>query len=306
MSMKLFLIAACIAGFSVSPGVALGQADCDATVKAHVAVATGEFSLADLLARNSCPELLRAAAGVRLGRAPLTGSVRVLEADEVRFLFQKVARSIPNRVRGTVAVHVPERVTVRRAEARASCADIGRQLLGPPDARPAVLRSGLLSPARPATAPYEPELQCGVGDRIPQWSVLERTRRVWNPALNSWDVSLRCVHRQDCVPFLVRVRNRNAPREIALTDRPATPDQPTILIASASPFQGGLSTANTPLVRRGETVRLLWDQYGVRLAIPAISLDPGDEGQRVRARIVRGGRIMSAIVVSAGELRTAF
>jgi hypothetical protein len=301
--MKLPLIAACIAGFSVSPGIASGQADCHATVKAHVAVARGEFSLADLLAGDTCPELLRAAAGVRLGRAPLTGSVRVLEADEVRFLLQKVARSIP-KLRWPTTMHVPERVTVRRAEARASCADIGRQLLGPSDARPALVGSGLRSPVRPASAPYE--LECGVADRIPQWSVLERTRRVWNPALNNWDISLRCIHRQDCVPFLVRVRNRNAPWEIALTDRPATPDRP--IIASASPFdRAALSLAvGPPLVRRGETVRLLWDQYGVRLAIPAISLDPGDEGQKVRARMAQSGRIVPAIVVSAGELRTAF
>ena len=59
------------------------------------------------------------------------------------------------------------------------------------------------------------------------------------------------------------------------------------------------------MVRRGQTVKLLWDQYGVRLLVPAICLDSGDEGQRVRARIARGGRIVPAIVVNAGELRTA-
>jgi flagella basal body P-ring formation protein FlgA len=60
-----------------------------------------------------------------------------------------------------------------------------------------------------------------------------------------------------------------------------------------------------PLVRRGETVTLLWDENGIRLVVPAICLDPGAEGQKVRARVARGGRLVRAIVVSAGKLRAA-
>jgi flagella basal body P-ring formation protein FlgA len=78
------------------------------------------------------------------------------------------------------------------------------------------------------------------------------------------------------------------------------------MTAFTSPRLMALSTAGVPLVRRGETVRLLWDQDGIRLVIPAIGLDPGGEGEKVRARIARGGRIVPAIVVSAEELRAAF
>jgi hypothetical protein len=295
---KPFLIVACIAGFSALPQVSSARPACPARVEANVEVAGREFSLADLLARDTCPTLLRAAGRVRLGSAPLTGSARVLEAGEVRSLLQKVARSIPNGVRVPTSMVVPERVTVRRAGERASCADIGRRLLGPVAAPPALARSGFV---RHDAA--RQELECGVADRIPQASALERTRTVWNPALNSWDVSLRCVRPEDCVPFLVRLRDRDAPSEIAPFAPPATRKN---TIANTSPFHAVRSAAGAPLVRRGETVRLLWDQYGVRLAVPAISLDSGDEGQKVQARIVRGGRIVPAIVVSAGELRTAF
>lgn len=300
--MKLLLIAACIAGPALWPGVSRGQQACPATVEAAVAVPPGEFSLADLLAKDTCALLRRAAARVALGAAPATGSARVLAAAEVRSLLQQVDASISRGAAGPIAIRVPERVTVRRAGARASCADIAHRLLAPG-----------IGPAGQEAAPQE--LECGVADRIPLGSALERTRSVWNPALRSWDVSLRCVRREDCVPFLVRVRDRSAPLEIALAARSATRIPPVIPIAilPASPSgsppafdPAAMGRASVPLVRRGETVRLLWNQYGVRVTVPAICLESGAEGERVRARIVRGGRIVPAIVAGAGELRTAF
>ena len=59
------------------------------------------------------------------------------------------------------------------------------------------------------------------------------------------------------------------------------------------------------LVRPGETVTLLWDQDGIRLLVPAVCLDRGEAGEPVRARIVRSGRMIRAIVESAGTLRAA-
>lgn len=60
-----------------------------------------------------------------------------------------------------------------------------------------------------------------------------------------------------------------------------------------------------PLVRAGETVMLVWEEAGIRLVIPAVCLDPGGLGQRVRARITGRGRIVPATVVSAGNVRTS-
>ena len=65
------------------------------------------------------------------------------------------------------------------------------------------------------------------------------------------------------------------------------------------------ATPEKPLVRPGEAVTLLWDQDGIRLVVPAICLDKGTAGDAVRARIVRGGRLVRAVVESAGRLRVA-
>ena len=303
--MKLLFSLAYLAGFSLLAPVSWSQPACHANVEATVEVSPRGFSLADLLTKDTCPALLRAAARLRVGAAPLTGSARVLEATEVRSLVQKAAATMPGGAGVPTTTNVPERVTVRRAGPRASCADLARRLLGPFEKRRAPDRSDGIGTPRADAAPEElqpQELECGAGDRIPQWSTLERIKTVWNPMLDSWDVSLRCVHHPDCVPFLIRVRRRNATSETALNDIPAAGD--VGIRASDAPFHLVLGAGGGPLVRRGQTVKLLWDQYGVRLLVPAICLDPGDEGQKVRARL-RGGRIVSAIVVNAGELRTA-
>ena len=57
------------------------------------------------------------------------------------------------------------------------------------------------------------------------------------------------------------------------------------------------------VVRPGQTVMLLWDQDGIRLQIPALCLDRGVPGSEVRARILRGGTVVRATVVSADSLR---
>jgi len=89
------------------------QAPCRAGVRAEVLAIRAEVSLADLLLPESCPELLAAAAAVRLGSAPLRGSPRVLEGEQVRALLQALARHESSlRQRGLIFA-VPERVVVR-------------------------------------------------------------------------------------------------------------------------------------------------------------------------------------------------
>lgn len=58
-------------------------------------------------------------------------------------------------------------------------------------------------------------------------------------------------------------------------------------------------------VRAGEAVTLVWDEDGIRLAVPAVSLDGGQAGEPVRARIGSTGRVMRATIWSAGILRAA-
>jgi hypothetical protein len=310
-SMKPRLIAACIASLLILPGVSLGQASCRVTVEARVEVARGQFSLADLLSPDTCPAVARAAAEVVLGSAPLAGSVRLLAGSEVRDRLEKLAGIMQNSAAGprttTMTMLVPERVSIRRAGVRASCADIGARLLSPSGTL-----LGTAGPANPAksaagkivvssvSALVPSQMDCGATDRIARETPVEPTRTVWDPALHSWEVSARCVHAGDCVPFLVRVAGSNSSPAVGSSaherGRPS---------ARYSTGAESVSGAAKPVVRPGQAVTLVWEQDGIRLVVPAVCMDAGAEGQRVRARIARGGRMLTAIVMSAGILRAA-
>jgi Chaperone for flagella basal body P-ring formation len=310
--MKLLLIAAGIASFSLLAGISLAHASCRVTVAANVEV-SGEFSLADLLDGGSCAEVRRAAAKVLLGSAPLAGSKRVVAGSEVRTTLEKLAANLEAAGASVpVVVLVPERITVRRAGARASCADITRWI----------------HRASPGA------VDCGAADRIPQDAALEFSRPDWDPALGSWQLYARCVHPADCVPFVVRLtghsneNNENNENEDDAREQTGTAagelrgktvrNNKTVrnkmirstlarLAAASAPSPTTALGADRalPLVRPGQTVTLLWDQDGIRLVVPAVCLDRGAPGENVRARMGHGGAVVRAIVVSAGMLRAA-
>jgi hypothetical protein len=304
--MKPLLIAACIASFSLGSGISRSHASCRITVAANVEV-SGEFSLADLLGSSGCPEMRRAAARVLLGGAPLAGSERVLAGSAVRTSLQKLAASLDDAGEGAGAsanLSVPERITVRRAGARASCADLARKI---PRATPAAA-------------------ECGAADRVPEDAPVEFSRPAWDPTLDSWQFYARCVRPTDCVPFVVRLpghENQNDAREqtgsvaggrrstiASSTNTSTTKARITLArLAADSSLPSGLTVSGSdralPLVRPGQNVTLLWDRDGIRLVVPAVCLDRGVPGDKVRARMGRGGTVVPAIVVSAGMLRAA-
>jgi len=273
--MKTLLIAAWIASFFLLSHSALGQPGCTAAVAASVEVPGGNFSLADILSPGACPALRRAASHVPLGSAPLAGSVRVIEGDHMRGLFRKVS---------SLFVEIPERITLRRSGARASCAEIGARILGQLGTRPPAT-----GPERDSGALPFPAIDCGAGGRISLNAPLEITRTFWDAARASWVISARCVQPGDCVPFLVRLRDR---------------DLPIVRVSSSIEKKQVRAAIQNPLVHSGEAVSLLWDQDGIRLTVPAVCLDRGGAGDEVRARIERGGRVVHAVVVAAGRLRT--
>jgi hypothetical protein len=307
--MKRFLIAVCFASWLILPRMSLGQALCRVTVEAQIDVAPGKLSLADLLSADTCPGLARAAAQVDLGSSPLTGSVRVLAGSEVRARLEQLAAGITGGVSGlqTVMMLVPERISIRRAGVRASCADISARLLASPGTLP--WAAGAAAPTKsafglPIAGDFPSPMDCGAAGRIPQETPLQPTKTVWDPALGSWEVSARCVHAGDCVPFLVRVPGSNSASGNSAREPGNLLRQRTLASLSSRPAAPG-SGAGKLIVRAGEAVTLVWDQDGIRLVVPAIALDAGAEGQPVRARIARGGRMLPAIVVSAGIVRAA-
>jgi len=240
------------------------------------------LTLRDILSPTSCSLLLAAAEQVHLGISPPPGNLRVVEGKTVRALVEKLAAALPVEVE---AWNVPERITLRRSGARESCRMIGERLLA----------------ELPRISAGDPEFTCGMTTGIPLGAPLQVIKAQWNGAGQIWEVGARCRNAGDCLPFLVGIR-ASAPRRQTLT-------------LSTPPGSAGLPVA-TPTdiprhgngylaVRRGEMVRLLWDEAGIRLEIPAQSLDGGAIGERVRARIVGSGRLFRAVVTGSGKLRVA-
>jgi hypothetical protein len=274
-------------------------------LRATAEVGDSGISLADLLTAESCPALRRAAASVWLGNSPQPGSMRVFDSSEIRRALHQLAlanplataaadihfpeRIVPERI-------VPDRIVVRRAGAKASCGEIrdfvSRTLRArmPVDASlPAALE---LTTAQPLPGR---ELDCGRAGRIPRDAPLELMRVFWDPALQGWEYSLRCVRPSDCVPFLVR--------QIPAASSPGAASQ----TASDLRFpKNQPQSASAPLaVQVGQTATLFWEQDGIRAVLPVTCLDRGAVGSLVRARTKNGNRILRAEVVSAGVLRAA-
>lgn len=181
------LLATAVSWSQVGPGCS------PIVLLAEIQVHAGDVSLADLLAPGTCPEILHAASKIRIGRAPLAGSPRVMASSEAEGLVSRLPAAVAaDRMR------VPERLVIRRL--------------------------GSLTIARDRREPA----------------------RNWFP-----------------------------------------------------------SQPRAPLVHRGEVVMLSWEAGGIRLRVPAISLDPGAVGDPVRARLLGSGRILHATVVGPGMLECA-
>lgn len=172
---------------------AWAEVPCRAVVRESIQVTAASVVLSDLLAPQSCPELLAAAARVRLGTRPLAGSPRVMTDDQVRGLIQTAAAHAERLEQRLLVLDVPQRVTLQSALA-----------------------------------------------------------------------------------------------------------VPPVISALAGP---GAARVHS-LVKPGQRVELLWDQGGIRLTTSAVCLQAADAGQTVRARFVRTGRVVRAVVLPDGRLRT--
>jgi hypothetical protein len=280
------------------------------TVRSVVEVdaSAGELSLADLLAPDTCASVLSAARRVRLGGVPLAGSVRIFDADEVRALLNGLFRNA-NAVRSESAAatmperipdRIPDRIIVRRAGNRSSCAELRERILTswrPPQKNSAIHDD--IEEKTVARPPSRLAMDCAAANFIPPDAPLDLSHTAWNPALDSWEISVRCVHAADCVPFLVRLRADD------LGTSPAHSAATLAISQHAASPESQMSAGRRPLVRRGQSAILLWDGNGIRVVARVVCLDSGGPGQAVRARFLESGSVVRAIVVQAGELRVA-
>jgi Chaperone for flagella basal body P-ring formation len=127
---------------------AAAQACVDVSVQAQVEVPVGAVSLAELLAPDSCPAMIRSAARVHMGAAPLVGSPRVLEGEALRALLEKLGNETGV---GPMNISVPERITIRCAASSAACTPLARRLASL-QSQSSALHSGSESYARAAVA----------------------------------------------------------------------------------------------------------------------------------------------------------
>jgi len=264
-------------------------------LSSQIEVPAGEFSLADLLPPATCPKLMSAAAQVKIGRAPLEGSVRVLGAEDVRTLLDKAfANASPAFGQGKErdGIVVPSEIAIRRRGRRASCGDLVRQIVN---------RAAAENPERtqPPLSGAESAGHCGSAGRIAEDAPLALGEKRWDAPRRLWEISAHCQRPGDCVPFLIELAGNDVK-----PDTGKAPSREENTSPHPAARRANAAETSTPVVHRGERVTLLWDESGIRIVLPALSLDAGAPGDAVRARMLPSGRIMPAIVVGAGQLKT--
>lgn len=280
-------------GVWASSAISAAQAGCRAiTVRDRVEAPAGVVSLADLFAPGACEVLRFSAARVSLGQSPRLGSPRVLAGEAVEALLERLERE--QGLNG-IHAHIPARVIIRSQAAQSTCVDLAGQL------GLASAESMSQSDDRLRSRSTTTGLTCGEANLVRDGTAIRVAGTKWNPALASWDFSVACVPRTECVPFLLRVPERMFPNaEPALHANqfgaPWRSVQPT-----RAAFE--ISTTKAIAVRRGEKVLLEWDAPGIRVRVPAVSLDAGVVGGQVRARLEPSGRVLYATVIEPGELR---
>jgi Chaperone for flagella basal body P-ring formation len=273
---------ACVGGVILLVLAYRAEAACRALpLRESVEVGPGVLSLADLLpagaAGGGCPELYRAAARVSLGAAPRAGSERVLDGREIRGRLEQIENSAASGREGwSWLAQTPERIVVRLAGARKSCAEVADFLAQ------AQARQGLTA----NDAEWRGELNCGGAGSVPQSAPIELTKTAWNPLLQRWEFALRCLRAGQCVPFLVWARGANGEASLPAIAPGAAPDREAA-------------------VKRGQRATLTWDESGIRIVLPVTCLEAGAVGQSIRVRLDNGRTTLRAEVAGAGALRVS-
>lgn len=250
------------------------------TVEAKVVAEPGEFTLADLLRPDACPQLRRMAAQVSLGSVPRSGSQRVFDGRQIRRLLEALLGEGLSAEQES-KLQIPDRIVVERSGRAKSCAEIARFLTG--------------AAASEETAPsggWQRRVDCAAARGIPEDASLELTKTAWNSGLSRWEFWLRCARPEDCVPFLVWASAQKNPSLRMASTPGAGPE------ASAAGGGGGAR-----LIQPGQTAMLTWDQAGIRVVLSVTCLDAGTLGQTVRVRFKNGAGTLLAEVVGAGALR---
>jgi len=254
-------------------------------VKAQVVVGSGDISLADLLESGACRQYRQAAAEVKLGAAPLAGTVRVLDGGQVRRRLNGVATA--SGLREELVQDVPARIEVQRGGEKKACA--------------AIAEFAVRSLSLERRSGISPEsFHCAGASSIPADAPLEMAKAVWNAGLQRWEFSLRCTRSGDCVPFLVWA-GESREKESSDAVASARSGSPGISSSPSQPFDDH-AAVDERLIKAGQTATLRWDAGGIRIVLPVTCLDSGTLGETVRVRFKSTPRILWAEILSDGSL----
>jgi hypothetical protein len=139
-----------------------------------------------------------------------------------------------------------------------------------------------------------PERDCGNAGHVPADSPLEITNDVWDPALRSRVLFVRCLRFRDCIPFVLRVQESDCDEHR--------------YVATAIPASPGVkrnTAGSKSVVRAGQHATLVWEQQGLRSTVRVICLERGDLGDKVRVRLLQPSpKVLLAVVVSPTLLRS--
>ena len=105
-------------------------------------------------------------------------------------------------------------------------------------------------------------------------------------AAGTWLLRMECGRRVECVPFEVRLQMRGG-------------DGSPVGVGSPHAARDG-DSLSPPLVRAGQRVQLSEETSAMHLSAPAICLQAGGMGQKIRVRNVSSGRVVLARVRAAG------
>ena len=239
---------------------------CRVEMPIRVELQREEFTMADLFPADTCPAIVRAAAQVRLGKLPREGVARILDGADLRDRFWSTSRIHPDKI-PVHALNIPQRITVTRSGISASCQELATRVLPTYQSQANIIQA-----------------QCGLAADIRSGAHFELTKRTWDPALRSWELTARCMEPKDCLPFLIRV-----------ADHPE--DEPASLINTSFPE----NVERTATLYRGNKTEVIWQQNGMRLRLPGIALDSGRTGDKVRVHL-KSGAIISGIVDRSGSV----
>jgi hypothetical protein len=296
----------------------------DVAVLANVEAIGDQLRLSDLLAPGTCAPLQKAAAQVSLGVLPRGKMERVLDGQEIGRQIHDllIALTLANRpmptsaavgplgvetrpiaVRGIEAgliatpgsgaaasaalalapltlepfsLELPSRIAVQHAGAKKSCAEVARLLAG-------------------GSPQWQNQMDCAGLPSIAEDTPLEVLGTSWNPGLRRWEFALRCAQALDCVPFLLWFRPGQTVSARLADSSAGVPERSFLAAATARP--------SPPLIQRGQTAILTWDEAGIRVVAPVVCLDAGRFGDIVRIRFKDGQRILRAVVTGSGQLR---